>query len=66
VVGLKRAGFDERRIRGIREAFRVLFRKGRNLSIAIKEVEENMRANDDVMALLEFIKASKRGVCFGD
>jgi UDP-N-acetylglucosamine acyltransferase len=66
VVGLKRAGFDERRIRAIREAFRVLFRKGRNLSIAIKEVEENMRANDDVMTLLEFIKASKRGVCFGD
>jgi len=66
VIGLKRAGFDERRIRHIREAFRILFRKGRNLSIAIKEVEENTRVNDDVMTLLEFIKASKRGVCFGD
>ncbi|MEX0805604.1 MAG: acyl-ACP--UDP-N-acetylglucosamine O-acyltransferase [Candidatus Binatia bacterium] len=66
VIGLKRAGFDEHRIRDIREAFRVLFRKGRNLSMAIKEVEENTRANDDVMTLLEFIKASKRGVCFGD
>ena len=66
VVGLKRAGFDERRIRAIRGAFRVLFRKGRNLSIAVKEVEESMRANDDVMTLVEFIKSSKRGVCFGD
>ena len=35
VVGLKRAGFDDRRIRAIRNAFRVLFRKGRNLSIAL-------------------------------
>src|ERR671918_1529188 len=52
VVGLKRAGFDDRRIRAIRNAFRVLFRKGRNLSIALTEVEENMRADDDVMTLV--------------
>jgi UDP-N-acetylglucosamine acyltransferase len=65
VVGLKRAGFDEKRIRAIREAFRVLFRKGRNLALAIKEVEKSHRANTDVSALLEFIRASERGVCFG-
>jgi len=65
VVGLKRAGFDEKRIRAIREVFRVLFRKGRNLALAIEEVEKSGRANTDVLALLEFIKVSKRGVCFG-
>jgi UDP-N-acetylglucosamine acyltransferase len=65
VVGLKRAGFDEKRIRAIREAFRTLFRKGRNLALAVKEVEESTRVNHDVSALLDFIKASKRGVCFG-
>jgi UDP-N-acetylglucosamine acyltransferase len=64
-VGLKRAGFDEKRIRAIREAFRILFRQGRNLALAIKEVEESNKANQDVAALLDFIKASKRGVCFG-
>jgi UDP-N-acetylglucosamine acyltransferase len=65
VLGLKRAGFDEQRIRKIREAFKVLFRKGRNLSLAIKEIEERGRANEDVSTLLDFIKSSKRGVCFG-
>jgi UDP-N-acetylglucosamine acyltransferase len=65
VVGLKRAGFDAKRIRAIREAFRVLFRKGRNLSLAMKELENQQRANSDVSALLDFIKSSKRGVCFG-
>ncbi len=65
VVGLKRAGFDEQRIRRIKEAFRVLFRKGRNLSLAVKEIEGDGGASTDVMALLEFIKSSKRGVCFG-
>ena len=65
VVGLKRAGFDDKRIRAIRQAFRVLFRSGRNLALAVKEVEKDARANSDVLVLLGFIKASKRGVCFG-
>ena len=65
VVGLKRAGFDNKRIREIREAFRILFRKGRNLSLAVKEVEEKSEHSADVVALLEFIKSSKRGVCLG-
>jgi UDP-N-acetylglucosamine acyltransferase len=65
VVGLKRAGFDEKRIRAIRGAFRVLFRKGRNLALAVREVEKSGGANTDVLALLEFIKSSERGVCFG-
>lgn len=65
VLGLKRAGFDEKRIREIREAFRILFRKGRNLSLAVKEVEEKSQLSMDVVALLEFIKSSERGVCFG-
>ena len=64
-VGLKRAGFDERRIREIKEVFRILFRKGRNLSLALKEVEVREGNSVDVLALLEFIKSSKRGVCFG-
>lgn len=66
VVGLKRAGFDDKRIRAIRSAFRVLFRKGRNLSLALKELENEGRTDTDVSALLNFIKSSKRGVCFGD
>jgi UDP-N-acetylglucosamine acyltransferase len=65
VVGLKRAGYDDKRIRAIREAFRILFRPGRNLAIAVKEVELAAKANRDVLDLLQFIKTSKRGVCFG-
>jgi UDP-N-acetylglucosamine acyltransferase len=65
VIGLKRAGFDDKRIRAIREAFRILFRQGRNLALAVQEVEKSGKATTDVAALLEFIKASKRGVCFG-
>ena len=65
VVGLKRAGFDETRIRAIKAAFRTLFRPGRNLALAVQEIEKEGKANSDLLALLEFIKSSKRGVCFG-
>lgn len=65
VVGLKRADFDAGRIRAIKGAFRVLFRRGRNLSLAIKEIESNGEVSPDVAMLLEFIKTSKRGVCLG-
>ncbi|HZD40199.1 MAG TPA: acyl-ACP--UDP-N-acetylglucosamine O-acyltransferase [Terriglobales bacterium] len=65
VVGLKRAGFDDQRIRALREAFRTLFRPGRNMALAAREIEDRGKANPDVLALLAFIRSSKRGVCFG-
>ena len=65
VVGLQRAGFDDQRIRALKRVFRILFRKGRNLALATKEIGEDAKANADVLALLEFIQSSKRGVCFG-
>ena len=65
VTGLKRAGYDNGRIRQIREAYRILFRKGRNLSLAIEELSQKSQPSDEVAALLKFIKSSKRGVCLG-
>lgn len=66
VVGLKRAGFDDSRIRALREAFRFLFRKGRNLSLAIEEFEKTVTTpTPDVIKVLKFVRSSKRGVCTG-
>ncbi|HEX9879038.1 MAG TPA: acyl-ACP--UDP-N-acetylglucosamine O-acyltransferase [Candidatus Binatia bacterium] len=65
VTGLRRAGYDDGRIRAIREAFRILFRKGRNLSLAMAELNEKTVPSTDVAALLAFIRSSKRGVCVG-
>jgi UDP-N-acetylglucosamine acyltransferase len=65
VVGLKRAGFEDKKIRALKEAFRILFRKGKNLKRALAEVEADAELAQEVRPLLEFIKASKRGVCVG-
>lgn len=66
VVGLRRAGFDETRIRALKNAFQILFRKRRNLGAAVKELESvSSDACGDVAELLEFIRSSRRGVCVG-
>jgi UDP-N-acetylglucosamine acyltransferase len=65
VVGLKRSGFDEKKIRALKEAFHILFRKGRNLKLALAELEADADLSREAAPLLEFIKISKRGVCFG-
>lgn len=66
VVGLRRAGFDEARIRVLKNAFHILFRKRRNLSAAVKELEATLSdSSGDIRALLDFIRSSRRGVCVG-
>ncbi len=65
LVGLKRAGFEDKKIRALKEAFRILFRKGRNLKLALAEVEADAELARAARPLLEFIKSSKRGVCAG-
>jgi UDP-N-acetylglucosamine acyltransferase len=63
-VGLRRAGFSGERIRAVQSAFTTLFGTRRNLREAIAKVEAGP-VSDDVAAVLAFIRASTRGVCFG-
>lgn len=63
-VGLLRAGFDRRRVDALRRAFRILFQRRRNLKLALAEVEAEP-VTDDVQRLIDFIRASRRGVCVG-
>jgi UDP-N-acetylglucosamine acyltransferase len=64
LVGLRRAGFDRVRIRALREAFTRLFRRAGNLGEAVRALRQEP-GTPDVTALLDFIEASRRGVCFG-
>ena len=63
-VGLRRAGFDARRIRVVAGAFRILFRARVNLREAMARVEAEVQS-PDVDELLAFVRASKRGVAMG-
>lgn len=63
-VGLRRAGLDAARIRAVQRAFATLFGSRRNLRQALAEVESGPRT-DEIDELVAFIRASRRGVCFG-
>jgi UDP-N-acetylglucosamine acyltransferase len=66
LVGLRRNGFDVKRVRALKNAFLILFRSGLNMPNAIEQVETELEVTDDVRELLDFIRNSKRGVCFGE
>jgi UDP-N-acetylglucosamine acyltransferase len=63
LIGLRRAGFSAPAIRAVRNAFKVLFLRSRNLQRALEEVD--LVESPEVSELVEFIRASARGVCFG-
>lgn len=62
LVGLRRAGFDNGDIDRIRRAYRILFRSGRPLAEAFAKVEAEVDG-PHARHMVEFIRASKRGVC---
>jgi len=63
-VGLRRAGFAAAQIRSLQNAFSRLFRRAGNLGKALAELEGDERS-PEVCYLIDFIRASKRGVCTG-
>lgn len=65
LVGLRRNGFDSARVRAIKNAFKVLFRGSPNMKENLATVEAELEITEDVRYLLDFIRSSKRGVCFG-
>jgi UDP-N-acetylglucosamine acyltransferase len=65
LVGLRRAGFKADQIAPLRQAFRILFGRRTNLKQALEQVEAEVTLTPEVTHLLEFIRASKRGVAMG-
>jgi UDP-N-acetylglucosamine acyltransferase len=65
LVGLKRAGLASPNIAALRQAFRILFFRRGNLKAATGRVEREVSLTPEVIHLLSFIRASKRGVALG-
>jgi UDP-N-acetylglucosamine acyltransferase len=65
LVGLRRAGISADAVRAIRDAFKSLFFfRRQSLWLALSELEAS-GMSEEVRELVDFIRASKRGVCFG-
>jgi len=60
--GLKRRGFTVVQIRNIREAYRLVYRKGLKLSAAITEIEKLVSQQPELEIFLASLGASDRGI----
>lgn len=60
--GLRRRGFNARRIAAIRRAYRVIYRSGLLLEEALQRLREEAAKNDDVRMLADFITESERSI----
>jgi UDP-N-acetylglucosamine acyltransferase len=65
VVGLKRAGVPTKSIQALRKAFTTLFGTRQNLKLAIERLEKSTVLTPEVIEMVNFIRAAKRGVAFG-
>ena len=64
VVGMRRAGISQAVRSEIKEAYRLLYRSGLNVSQALEEIEAKFTSGE-VKYLTSFIRESKRGICDG-
>jgi UDP-N-acetylglucosamine acyltransferase len=60
--GLRRRGFTPEAISDLRRAFKILYRQGLTLDIAIQRLEGVFAGNADVRVLIDSLRASERGI----
>lgn len=61
-IGLKRSGFSKEQITRIEKAYRILFKQGLLLKEAVAVLEGEFGDAPEIGRLLEFLKASRRGI----
>lgn len=62
VIGMRRAGVSNGAIDAVRKAFHVIYRSDLLLSSSLAQVERDLGHVPEIIELLTFIRASKRGI----
>ncbi len=60
--GLKRRGFSAEQIRNIKDAYRLVYRKGLKLSEAIDEIAARSESQPELQIFLDSLRSSDRGI----
>ncbi|TCO75913.1 acyl-ACP--UDP-N-acetylglucosamine O-acyltransferase [Chromatocurvus halotolerans] len=60
--GLRRRGFSSEAINDLRRAFKILYRQGLTLDIAIQRLEGVFAGSAEVQVLIDSLRASERGI----
>ena len=62
-IGLSRKNIPAPVIEKLKKAYKILFRSGMNTSQALGKIEEEIPLLDEIQYLINFIRASDRGIC---
>jgi UDP-N-acetylglucosamine acyltransferase len=62
LVGLKRHGFSEATTRGIKKAYRLIYRSGLPLVEALLKISDDVEPTPELETFLNFINESQRGI----
>jgi len=62
VIGMRRRGISDDDILEIQNIYRVMFQKGLNVSQAIEIIEKEFKDGDKKRMILDFVKASEKGI----
>ena len=60
--GLKRRGFSAEQIRNIKDAYRLVYRKGLKLSEAVDEIAARSESQPELQLFLDSLRSSDRGI----
>jgi len=61
-IGLKRKGFSPEQINEIKEAYKIIYNSGLNVSDALKKLKDDMEMTERVKNIYDFISESERGI----
>ena len=61
LIGLRRHGFSSEEIHALKSAYKLIWRSNQERNEVMQQVETELGHFPQVMKLLEFIRASKRG-----
>jgi UDP-N-acetylglucosamine acyltransferase len=65
LVGLKRRGFDSKKLEELKAIYRILFQEKRNTKFALQLIESEFEQTIERDKVLDFIRDSKRGIIKG-
>jgi UDP-N-acetylglucosamine acyltransferase len=65
VVGMRRLGLAPQVRAELRQAYRLLYRSGLNISQALERLRQAGTTGSEVQRLIAFVEAAKRGICGG-
>jgi UDP-N-acetylglucosamine acyltransferase len=65
VIGMRRLGLAPQVRAELRQAYRLLYRSGLNISQALERLHQSGTTGSEVQRLIAFVEAAKRGICGG-